>query len=178
MGGCAVPDASGVRSSHAERVVLAGLLHDGAACAKRLEAVGINRGDFYFEAHGLLFDVCVYACVGSEGGPILSDVFTEVANRKPGWLGGNFSGWRHFTDWLVEVYTAEQWMPEMYKWADVYDKDTPQATWCALAAAAKVRHLAARRRAIYAAMELIRDAADPTDDADNLGRRANYLSLE
>lgn len=171
--GCTVPDTSKIQSPHAERVVLAGLLHDGIECLRVLGRTNpVTRGDFYSDPHGRLFDLCCYCSHGMKG-PVLAAVYEEMLLRRE-WCDNPTKN--DAAVWLSELFFVDPWFVDMTDWADVHDLVTPFRTWAAVAAAAKVMHLAARRGAIHAAMETIRDAVDPTGDADYIRGRGDDVA--
>ena len=161
--GCATPSTAHIKDLHAERVVLAGLLRLGRPL---LDDLKIGRGDFYHDTYGLTFDLCCYAAYGSGGGPLLADAYLESVNRG---LTADVPA-----DFLALVWFTDPWFATITDWAD-HDSNPCLWRWCALAAAAKIRHLAARRAAIYAANEIIRDAIDPTGDAEDIRGRTDGL---
>lgn len=162
--GCAVPDTSGIQDRHAELVVLGGLLRLGR---RLLADLTLTRGHFYHDAHGELFDVCCYAAYGGTTGPVLVDVFREYRQRKLPVTGR----------WLADVWFTDPWFGTIKFWA-THDDGQCLWHWCALAAAARVLHLAARRAAIYAAHEVIRDALSPTGDAAEITRMTDRIAQE
>lgn len=164
--GCAVPDASVIRDLQAEKIVLAGLLHYGRVCVAHLG--GLTRGHFYHDAHGELFDLTCYVMNGDDP-PLLVGVYEEYKKR----------GLHVDAMWLADVWHVDTWLADMMKWGDPFNSlKLPNRVWAAAAASQKVHHLAARRSAIYAASEVIRDALDPVGDADSINRRTDDIAQE
>lgn len=171
-GGCAQPDTANIRDHNAERIVLAGLLHDGRVCMRQLEEIGISRSDFYDDSHGRLFDLLYYCANGVEG-PLMADALDEMIVRRDFYDRVTH---REAAAWLLELWCSDPWMGDIRKWVDPDNPACSAWTFAALAAAAKLKHLSARRQTIYAAREAIRDALDPTGDADELQGRGDDVA--
>lgn len=158
---------------HAEEVILAGLMHDPDETFAGLMAVKFKKDDLYWDHCQTLYDVLLYTLHGG-GVPRPDTVYLELRHRK-GWVNGDRCGTAVL---LADVWFADWWLSDMTKWADIRHTHTGDHAWAALAAAAKVQHLSARRQAIHAANELIRDALSPTGDADSLKGRTDTLNEE
>lgn len=163
-------------------MILSGLLHDGRGCYEKLEAAGVTRGLFYSDPHGRAFDLFTYVAFGWHA-PTLLPCFDE-ARRRGEWFDTPGNDWRAMAAWLVDLWALDMWLLDppnpkgdapkgMTFWAQSPEPGLSYFTWAALAAAAKVKHLAARRATIHAANEAIRDALDPAGDADELYGRAD-----
>lgn len=178
--GCAIPDTGRICDKHAERMVLCGILHDGKLLSDRLNAFGLERGHFYDDTNQKAFDLFSFVANGCQP-PILADVYCEmlVRHRQSGkWLEGNFGTSLLACMWLVDLWSVTMWLADdenkgMIFWADIMDNTTSYYTWSALAAAAKVKHLAKRRWAIHTASAIIADAVNTSDE--NPDDRLDYL---
>ena len=126
-----------LRDPHAERVVLCGLLKEHELVLPRLLDLGLTADDFAVHVHGLVYGACL-----------------DLAATGDGVVGPHS---------LYLVLTARrQWAelgPDPFEWvAGVWDCD-PTGAW-AVPSARRVVWLSTLRRAVYAARELERDAAD------------------
>lgn len=179
---CAVPgmpDPARMSDPHAERCVLCGLMREGKIVRAGLIERGFTKADLYQGMHQDCYDVQMYLLNGSgTAGP--ADVFSELTNRK---RHGDATLFGYGTSlgvavFLADVWTCSPWLVDMQAWADPCAPPPGIFAWVALAAADKVIHLAARRRAIYAAQELIRDSLNPTGGAEYLDGRIQQLDEE
>lgn len=159
---CAVPDTTGVQQAAwtmrdvvCERVVLSGLLEDPRGVALALREVGLEKADLTEDLHNRAYDLFLYCGAGSNGEPILAAVSREMQRRRD-YL--DFPHWRQAHLWLADVWGMDTWFKDIAEWADGPQPSVPHPVWTATAAAKKVVSLANRRRALFAGLELIRDA--------------------
>lgn len=173
----AAPDPRTIRDEHAETVVLCGLMREPDETRAGLAAYRFDRTCFYSDPHGRLYDAVCYVLNGPVADSVIVDVYRQVCRRaRPGWWLDTFATPADFTAFLLDAWFADPWLVDMTKWADPSRfPDQGQYAWAALAAAAKLRHMAARRQAVYAANELLRDALDPVGDADSIQDRIDNL---
>lgn len=164
---CATP---GLNDARAENVILSCLLHEPRVTVEALSSIGFKRVHFYFDPSHRLYELIAYVMHGGATGPVLADVFGEMWHRKQ-WL--DFPNHNDAAIYLYNLWSLDVWPHDMslVEWGTAL----PYHAWAGLAAAARVRHLASRRAAIYAARELIRDALDPAGDADYLDGRVDQL---
>lgn len=176
-----IPDPARMNAPLAERCVLCGLMREPAATRAGIVAKGFTKGDLYYAMHQELFDVQMYLLNGC-GTADLVEVYDELRLRKrqaqcgtTTWLG--FASHNDCAKFLIDVWTCLPHVRDVRDWADPDDRNDFYA-WAALAGVNKVMHLAARRQAIHAANELIRDALNPTGGADYLNGRIDQLDEE
>lgn len=188
-----IPDPHALNDKHAEMMVLKGLMFDPAETYIQLGLIDFTAGDFFYDVNQKLYDVLCYLIVGGQGGPMLVEVFEEVKRRRDrgGYLGGNFGKSSEAAIFLIDVWETDMWltghlddptpgqphMVGMFRWGEVRNPENLHFyAWAATAAANKLHHLTARRQAVYAANELIRDALSPTGGADYIDGRIQRLN--
>lgn len=157
---------------HTENVILAGLMREPDETAGGLLHMKFDRSCLYYSQSMRLYDVLMYCQSGVGGEKLLAAAFCECLKRGELLDCG---GTRGLCDHLVDVWFTDPWFDSIQKWADMRYENQSLWTWAALAAAASVTHLAARRRAVYAAQELIRDAVDPVGGAEEIENRIDKL---
>ena len=156
-----------LRCPETEAVVLKALVRRGPEFYPVLAGMKFDRTDLYVDRHQRLYDVCCYLLAGG-GAAGTMDVFNELKARRDPSLGGNFASPGETVHFLIDVYLADPWFPDIKEWADPGLPETDPILWAGAAAVLKVRHLAARRRAAVRASELEREALNPTAGPDEL----------
>jgi hypothetical protein len=157
-----MPEPRDLQDAVAERCVLAGLMRGPDETVALLRTMRFDRSAFYDDSHMRLYDVLVYVYLGGAPEGMLVGAYDELRRREPGWLKP--------AAWLVDVWETN-WFADIQKWATFDHPDEGQAAWVAAAATRKVLHLQARRHALTAARELMRDALDPHGGADEIEDR-------
>ncbi len=185
--GCAVPDTTSIHDKHAELIVCSCILRDAKPVLAALEKElgGVRRGEFYWNYIGVLYDVCVYVANGPAGyelnrgwNTILVQVNEELHHRKE-MLDCERVRDRFAT--LIDVWDTDLWLGDdkdgkgMMYWGDDFVREYRHYELYALAAATKVKHLAARRTLAHTALEALRDATDSTGDDKYLHRRIKNI---
>lgn len=177
-----------IKDEELERSVIRGILHDPQTVFGELQRMNFTVSDYGFDntavAHTELFEMFV----AYERIDLVSFYDRmrrlRVAQTKSGRVVAPFYcdsfGERHqFVWWLVNTWSNTYWWDDIVNWwpagHDIPENGgtTKLSTCIALAAAAKVQWLAARRNAIYRANEVIRDSLNPCREGEYYDRYTN-----
>lgn len=156
------PQPNSLHDEVAEACILAGMMREPDETVAVLRGVKFDRGAFYDDAHMRLYDVLMYVYLGGAADGMLVGAYCELRRRDP--------RWQNLAVWLVEVWEAN-WFDGVAKWAPFEYPERSFPVWVAAAATARVLHLSARRHAVHAARELLREALSPTGGADEIENR-------
>ena len=147
-----------MQDAQCERIVLRELIRHPIAAAIGCDAAGLERGHFFHDHYGRLYDTARYLIAGPTKSAGVYDLYLEIERRRD--TGMYFDTRGQLARWIAGISYEPPWFDDVQKW---WPRDFESV---AAAASLKVVWLASRRAMYYKAQELIRDAVNPVGGAD------------